>query len=138
MIMLLGLCVLLGGCASYDTEVERGHSLAGVQRYFVVSNLNDNHALDRQIAGALKARGFEAETGPLTMMPIGTQAIVTFEDRWDWDFGDHLLYLRLTVHENRLSRQLLSTATFSARIPLREATSVTVGALVGRLFPAKP
>ena len=137
-LVALALGLLFGGCASYDADVARGHPLVGIKKFFVLSNLNDNHALDRQIIEALKGRGFEAESGPLTMMPIGTQAIVAYEDRWDWDFGEHLLYLRLTVHENRLTNQMLGTVTYSARFPSRDSTAVTVDHLVGRLIPAKP
>ena len=42
-----GLSLLLAGCASFDAQVEHGRSLAGVERFFVVSNLNDNHAFDQ-------------------------------------------------------------------------------------------
>jgi len=136
-LLLLGLGLLLGGCASFDAQVERGRSLAGVQRFFVVSNPNDNHGLDHQIAGALKIRGYEAETGPLTMMPDKTQAVVTFQDNWAWDFGEHLVFLKLAVRDTR-SEQSFATVTFSATIPLRESTSEIVGKLVDRLFDNRP
>ncbi len=71
-LLAAALALLLGGCASFDASVEGGQSLQGVQRFFVVSNLNDNRALDHQIAKALKARGLAAEVGPLTMMPALT------------------------------------------------------------------
>ena len=136
-LLLLGAGLLLGGCASYDAEAPRGTGLAGVSRYFVVSNLNDNHALDHRIAAALQVRGFVAETGPLTMMPGDTQAIVTFQDRWDWDFGEHLYYLKIMVRKPE-SNDTLAAATFSARIPLKESTLETVRRLVARLFSDPP
>lgn len=136
-VILLGLGLLLGGCASFDAQVERGHSLAKVQRYFVVSNLNDNHALDQQIAEAFKARGFEVETGPLTMMPDNNQAVITYQDRWAWDFGDHLVFLKFAVRDTR-SEQSFAAVTFNASIPLRKSTSEIVGLLVDRLFDNRP
>jgi hypothetical protein len=135
--LVLGLGLLLGGCASYDVQVERGKSLAGVQRFFVVSNLNDNHALDHRIAEAIKARGFEAEIGPLTMMPDNTQAIVTFQDRWAWDFGDHLVYLSLNA-QDATSHDTIAVVSFNASIPLREPVPATVGQLVDRLLASHP
>ncbi len=134
---LIGIGLLLGGCASFDAQVEHGRSLAKVQRFFVESNLNDNHALDQQIAGAFKARGLEAETGPLTMMPDKTQAVVTFQDRWAWDFGDHLVFLRIAVRDTR-SEQSFASVTYDARIPLRGSTEAIVARLVGRLFDEHP
>jgi hypothetical protein len=138
---LLGFALLLGGCASFDVDATRGGGLAGVSRFFVVSNLNDNHALDRRIAAALQARGLTAETGPLTMMPGDTQAVVTFSDHWSWDFGEHLDFLKLTVRKPE-SNDSLTAATFTARIPLKETAAETVSRLVTRLLgdtpPAKP
>jgi hypothetical protein len=133
---VLGAGLLLGGCASYDAQVERGKSLAGVQRFFVVSNLNDNHALDHRIAEVLKSHGCEAGVGPLTMMPDNAQAIIAYQDRWAWDFGDHLVYLAISARDARTSEQI-SAVTFSAKIPLREPVPVTVGRLVDRLVAGK-
>lgn len=128
---------LLAGCASYDTEVVRGRSLAGVQRFFVVSNPNDNRALDHQIMAALQARGYTAETGPRTMMPDDTQAIVSYQDRWTWDFGDRLVYLQIGVRD-RKSSQTYATATFSTRLPTRKPIPAIVDELVGQLLPTTP
>lgn len=134
-LLLLGL--LAGGCASFDAQVERGRSLSGVQRFFIVSNSSDNHALDHHIAEALKARGYTAEVGPLTMMPDHTQAVVTFEANWSWDFGEHLSFLKIAARDPS-SQQSFATVTFSARVPLRDPTPVIVGRLLDRLLPAKP
>jgi len=135
-LVVLVLTVGLAGCASYDAQIDRGRSLGKIQRFFVVSNLNDNRALDRQIAGVLKDRGREAETGPLTMMPDNTQAILTFQDHWTWDFGEHLVFFRLTARDAN-SDQPFATVTFSAKIPLREEASVTVARLVDQLLEKK-
>lgn len=136
-LLLLGSVLLLGGCASFDAEAPRGGGLAGVQRFFVLSNLNDNHALDHRIAAALQARGLVADTGPLTMMPDNAQAVVSFQDNWTWDFGEHLVYLKITVHKPD-SNETIAGATFSARIPLKEPAPVTVSRLVDRLFARTP
>jgi len=135
--LLLGLGLLLGGCASYDVQVERGKSLAGKQRFFVVSNLNDNHALDHRIAEAIKSHGFEADTGPLTMMPDQTQVIVAYQDHWSWDFGDHLVYLSFSARD-AITGEPVATVSFSASIPLREPAPATVARLVDRLLEGHP
>jgi hypothetical protein len=125
---------LLAGCASYNASHQR--SLADIQRYFVRSNSNDNHALDHQIANALRSRGFTVETGPLTMLPDDTQAVISYQDHWTWDFGDHLVYLQLSVRDRR-SIQNLATATFSTRLPTRTPTSGIVDGLVGKLLEGR-
>jgi hypothetical protein len=135
-LVVLGFVLSLGGCASYNTDRVPGRSFAGVQRFFVVSNQNDNHALDHQIADILKARGREAEVGPLTMRPDNSQVIITYRDHWTWDFGDHMVFLQLAARDTRTD-QIFATVTFSAKIPLREEIAVTVGRLVDRLLDNK-
>ena len=104
-----------------------------MQRFFVLSNLNDNRALDHRIAEALKARGRTAEVGPLTMMPDDAQAVVSFQDNWAWDFGEHLVFLKITVRDPSAS-QPYAHVTFSARVPLHEPPAQTVDRLVGALL----
>ena len=128
--------LLLTGCTSYEARVERGRSLAGVQRYFVLTNASDNHGLAEQIAAALKARGCEAATGPSTMLPDDTQAIASYQDHWAWDFGDHLVYLQVTVRD-RLTGQVNATATFTAKVPTRKPPAEIVDELIGQLLPRK-
>lgn len=125
--------LLLAGCASFDASVESGRSLKGVQRFFVVSNLNDNHALDHQIAAALRTEGRTAEVGPLTMMPDDAQAVITFQDHWNWDFGEHLVFMRINVRDPSKS-QSYASITFDARVPLREPHGKTVQRLVEALL----
>lgn len=129
---LLLLLLLLTGCATYDAKVERDRSLVGVQRYFVQSNPNDNRAIDHQITAALTARGYQAETGPLTMMPDDAQAIVTYQDHWTWDFGDRLVYLQLIVRD-RKNNQIYATVKFSTKLPTRKSLTGIVDELVGQL-----
>ena len=133
--VLLLLTGLFAGCASY--EVEKGHTLAGVQRFFVLTSPNDGHALDHQIAAALTRRGYQVEFGPLTMLPEETQAIISYQDHWTWDFGDHLVYLQIAVHD-RKSNQTYASVSFSAKVPGRKSAADITDELVGRLLPAKP
>lgn len=132
-LVILFLGLLLGGCASFEASVERGRSLRDMRRFFVLSNSNDNRALDQQIAHALKTRGRTVEVGPLTMMPADTQAVIAFQDHWAWDFGEHLVFLKITVRDPFAS-QTYASVTFSSRVPVREQTAATVDRLVGVLL----
>jgi hypothetical protein len=133
LVIILGLGFFLGGCASFSSTLDHGRSVKSVQRFFVLSNPSDNHALDHQLAEALKARGREAEIGPLTMMPDNTQAVISYQDHWAWDFGDHLMFLQFVVRDKR-AEQAFATVTFSAKIPLHEEASETLGRLVDKLL----
>ncbi|HWA24406.1 MAG TPA: hypothetical protein VG734_01940 [Lacunisphaera sp.] len=133
-VALLVVVSLFAGCASYETHVDRNRSLTGVRHFFVIANANDNHGLNQQIVAALTARGLQAETGPLTMMPDETVAIVSYQDHWTWDFGDHLVYLQITM-KDRKSGQPFGSATFSAKIPTRKTTAEIAASLIEQILP---
>jgi hypothetical protein len=132
-LLILATGLLLGGCASYDGSVEPGRSVAKMQRFFVLSNLNDNHGLDHQLVESLKAHGRTADAGPLTMMPDDTQVVVLYQDRWTWDFGDHLIYLQVAVRDTR-SEQPFATVSFSAKVPTSKTPAAIVDSLVDKLL----
>ena len=132
-LLILGLALGLGSCASYETQAEKGRSLVGVKSFFVISNLNDNNALDRHIVAALKAHGLKAEAGPLTMMPDDAQVIISYQDHWIWDFGDHLVYFELSARDRKSEQPFMSTS-FNAKIPKHEEAPVTVARMVDRLL----
>ena len=138
-VTVLALGVLLGllftaGCASYNAQT-LGRGVGDAKRFFVQSNLNDNHAIDRQLVAALKLRERTADNGPLTMMPDDAQVIVSYEDQWTWDFGDHLLYLQLRAQDRRTG-QPLATVVFRARIPTKRPLADILGELTDRLLAA--
>lgn len=135
-LLLSSVLMILTGCATYEATVERGHNLKTLQRFFVISNLNDNHGLDHQIALALQSHGLKAEVGPLTMMPEETQAIVTYDDRWTWDFSDHLVDLRISLRDTR-SEQDFASASFRAKIPVHKPTPDIVAQVVAELLAKK-
>lgn len=65
----------------------------------MVRNLNDNKRLAESIVVALRTRGLVAESGHLTLLPPTAEAVVRYDDRWSWDFGDHMTYLRVALHD---------------------------------------
>lgn len=131
------MALLLAGCSSYVARVDPGRNLRTYQRYFVKTNLNDNHGIDARIARALQARGFQADYGHLTMLPRGTQAIVTFDDQWAWDFKTHLRYLRLEVQDAR-SEQACAAATFNGPAALTASLDDVIDRLLDELLNPKP
>ena len=128
---------LFSGCTSYEARVDPGRGHAAIKRFFVLTNPNDGHAIDHLIASALTNRGFQADTGPLTMMPDETEALVSYQDHWTWDFGDHLVYLEITLRE-RKTNQVYANVAFNAKVPSHKHPADIVVDLVGRLLPKTP
>lgn len=102
------LCVFASGCTHLERNVEKGRDPAALREIFVARNLADNHRLAERIASALRARGLRAESGPLTMLPPSAEAVLHYEDRWTWDFGDHMTHLRLDLHDPGAKRPYAS------------------------------
>ncbi len=132
LLLFLSLLVL-SGCASYDVHQAFPAGFATMRRCFVLSNSNDNHGLDRQIVTLLKARGFEADSGPQTMMPEDTQLVITYQDNWAWDFGDHLVGLQLSAREPK-DNFPFANARFTAKIPKHRTPEAIVTDLLGQLL----
>lgn len=131
---LAGLAAaLLAGCASYEQVIAPSASLDNVKHFFVLTNPNDSRGIAHQIVGALRVRDRRAETGPATMMPEETQMIVTYEDAWSWDFGEHLVYLQISVRDRR-SNVPASTARFATRLPSRRSTAQIVSDVVEQVL----
>jgi hypothetical protein len=137
LLAILGLALGLGGCSSVDARLAPGHSLASLKRFFVVTSASDNHGIDRHIATALQARGLTADTGPMTMMPDDTEAVISYQDRWGWDFSDYLSYLQIDVREPGKNEPFASV-NFSATVPSGKNYQSTLQGLVDRLFTQQP
>jgi hypothetical protein len=133
----LPLVLLFAGCSSYVARVEPGTALANYQRLFVKSNFSDNHGMDGRIMTAFQERGFTVEKGPLTMMPRKTQAIVSFEDYWSWDFTTHLTNLRIYVKDAK-SESLVASGTFTGPVALTTSADEAIDRLVRQIVEQKP
>ena len=86
------------------------------QRVFVERRLNDNHNLDELFVAELKRLGKEASSGPLTMMPDNTDAVLTYDARWEWDFKTYLIELTLELHTARSHKKLADARYYQPSI----------------------
>ena len=133
MLPLLGLF----GCANLDRTVSPGRDPAALREVFVVKNLNDNRRLAEQLVVALRARGLVAESGHLTLLPESAEAVVRYEDRWSWDFGDHMTYLRVALHDRGEVRSYAS-ATRTKFVARSTNLEEAIPPLLEELFAPAP
>ena len=133
--LLFLLVWLFAGCTAVNTHVDKGRHLADVRHFFVVSNLNDNHGIDESIVRALKARGLQAENGPLTMMPDSAQTVISYDDRWAWDFSNHMIRVQIAAQDPQ-SVQPYATAFYQKYVALSTEVNAVVDQLVGELLKA--
>lgn len=129
-------CALFAGCTSTRTQVlEKGRNLEEVRRFFVLRNLKDNHGIDVRIVRALQTRGFEAESGPITLLPDSAQVVLLYEDRWTWDFSDHMVYLKISARDPQAVFPYLS-ASYHKQVAFTTRVDEVVDDVVGKLLTA--
>ncbi len=133
----VALAFTLAACSSLQRTVNPGRDPAALREVFVATNLNDNHALGRRLAAAFRAHGLRAESGPLTLLPKTAEAVVQYQDRWAWDFGDHMVYLRLSLHDPG-ELQPFATATRQRNIAKSTNLDEAIPAVVAELLAPAP
>lgn len=102
--LLCGALLGWAGCASVETR--KTLDLSPFKRIYVEHRLTDDRRIDEQIVQELQRLGYEASCGHLTMMPDKMDAILTYEDRWEWDFKTYLIELTVTVRTAHTSKKL--------------------------------
>ena len=136
LLFALFACALLAGCATTERRVAvPGRSLKEVRRFFVVRNLKDNHGIEERIVRALRARGFEVESGPVTLQPDSAQAVISYEDRWAWDFSDHMVMLEINARDPKGFYPYVS-ASFVKHVAITTDAEAVVSQVVGELLVA--
>ena len=56
------------------------------------------------MARQLRAMGYDASSGALTMMPPGTEMIVSYDDMWTWDFNTYMIEIDVQVRNARTDK----------------------------------
>ena len=129
--LLAGL--MLAGCSTLNTQVTANARLAELKHIYVQQSLNDNHGLDVLIVKQLQARGIQAESGPLTLMPREVKAYLVYEDHWDWDFKNYLIGLAVTVRDSTSDR-LLASASYVRPTAFLKSPAFMVQTVLGELL----
>ena len=101
--LLIG-CGLLAGCSSVSTR--QVIALDDFRNIFVEQRLADDNHLDLLFVAELQRLGRVASSGPRTMMPENADAILTYTDRWEWDFKTYLIELNFELHTARTLKKL--------------------------------
>lgn len=132
---LLALLVLLAGCSSTTLTAHKAPqaNLGQLKHLFVERRLNDNHRMNELIVQELHGLGYDAGSGPLTMMPPDTDAVITYEEAWTDDFSTHLIGLVLMVDDNR-QHQRLAEASYSRPSVTHMSPAEMVHLTVVKLF----
>jgi hypothetical protein len=129
--LLLVVTLLLAGCSSASTR--KVIALDDFRNIYVERPLADNHQLDKLFVAELQRLGRVASSGPRTMMPEKTDAVLTYSDRWQWDFKDYLIEMNIELHTARTHKKLADGRYHQPSIRTKPPEEV-VRELLGPLF----
>ena len=134
--LLLLPLILLGGCSSLTSHTEPKVNLAAYRHIFVEHVLADGNGVDQIIARQLRARGYDAASGPLTMMPETTEVIVRYDDHWTYDFSNYMIDLNLIVQAANTDKRL-ATAHYHRPSLGSGSTVEMVDRVLDKVFPVR-
>ena len=130
--MLAATLLATGGCRT-SASARKVIPLDRFQRIYVETRLNENHQLDQVFVAELRRLGREASSGPLTMMPEKTDAVLTYDARWEWDFKNYLIELTFELHTIH-PRKKIADARYHQPTIRTKAPDDVIRALFARLF----
>jgi hypothetical protein len=134
---LLALALGTAGCSSVQATRAPNFEVERVRTVFVERLLSDQNGVFRLIEAELTRRGYEVSAGfPVQMPERGIDAVVSYQDRWAWDFRDYMVELAVTVRDPRTQRMLASSRWFRPGLSAR-APETMVRGVVGELFPPR-
>ncbi len=85
-------CAINRASASVSPDVE----ISQLMKFFVVRFGPDDRFINKLITNQLINMGYEATTGPEDKAPNYVDAVVTYQDKWQWDISMYMLELDIT------------------------------------------
>lgn len=129
--------LFLAGCTTSDVRRDPRVRLEQRRHFFVESELADGRSVDKLIAAELRAMGYQASSGPLTMLPPEADTVIAYETRWTWDFKTYLIMLNLQVRDAETGRPIGAAYFHRPGIGDME-TRTLVQQVLQKLLPGKP
>ncbi len=120
-ILAAAALLLLTSCSTLQADPIPAEYRKPELRYFVENHGLDRRHLDRLIAMELRHRGLDALPAPPRTRRDDFEILVTYEDRWTWNFDNYLTHMRIDVRDAK-TNVLIATGSadrsgFSRRPP---------------------
>ena len=133
-ILLSIACILLlAACSSLSMQKQSDTSLTHFKKIYVEHRLADDRGIDQLITQELSRLGYDASSGPLTMTPSDTEAVLAYVDEWNWDFTLYMIDLDVQVRDAH-SGQVLATAHYDHPAMGGKSPAGMVKAVIDPLF----
>jgi hypothetical protein len=118
-------------------ETMRGVDLQARHRIYVLHQPKDKQEIDSMIANRLERVGFEVSAGEgMDGAPPDVQAIVSYEDHWQWDMSMYLITLRIDFRDPQTQELLASGQSYRTSLD-RKPPEFMVDEIFTSMFPGK-
>ena len=102
-------------------------------QYFVENHGRDRRGIDGIIARELRSRGLAAKSGAASARPTEFDVLVVYEDRWQWDMSNYLIFLRIDLRDPS-TNVLLTTGISYQTSGARKTEHAVVAQIIGGMF----
>jgi hypothetical protein len=129
----IACALLLAACSTLSMQKQPGADPTRFKKIYVEHRLADGRGIDQLIVQELQRLGYDASSGPLTMTPPDTEAILTYVDDWNWDFTLYMIDLDAQVRDAQTG-QILASAHYDHPAMRGKSPAGMVKAVIDLLF----
>jgi len=140
--LVLAVLLILPGFLGCSYKHLYGETMQSVDiearhRIYVVHQPKDKLQINSMIANRLKRAGFEATAGmDASGAPAEADAIVTYEDHWQWDMSNYLIVLRIDFRDPKTQELLASGQSYRTSLD-RKPPEFMVDEIITAMFAGR-
>ena len=91
--------LLLSACATNSATKAPETNLSKLKSFYVVREPQDDHGVELLIASRLNKMGYQSDSGEAPKPAAPVDAIVTYQDHWQWDMSMYMIKLEIQIHD---------------------------------------
>ena len=134
LVLLAAFAFAAGGCINQlNSNITPGTNTAAIKKIYVVHLPADGRGIDKLIADHLKAMGREATSGDQAVTPADVDAVITYQDKWQWDITMYMLQLDVQLR-NPKTQMAMATAHAMHTSLTRKSPPEMVDEVLGQIF----
>ena len=129
-IVVLAIAVLACATAMQTDRIPSELRNPSLQ-YFVENHGTDRHGIDEMIARGIQARGLKSKAGHANARPAQFDVLVVYEDHWQWDMSNYLIFLRIDFRDPETNVLLATGSAYQTSLARKPQAQVVTQILSG-------
>ena len=96
----LASLLIFSSCSQVASRTAKNVDLSKYKHPYIIHSLTDGRGMDKIITRELIKLGYDASSGPQTMMPKYADVVIRYQDRWTFDFTTYMIQIDLQVYNS--------------------------------------